>query len=1220
MSGSSSNETPSRRGRWLRRVGYVAGALAALVLIAWVAVPPFVRSQAESGLSALLDRRTTVESVSFNPLRLRLTLRKLAVARREGADSLFSFDELVADISPASLWHRAPVLDALKVSRPHFWLLRDADGRYNIQDLVDALLSTPIEVPRASLNNIEIESGTAVFVDRATGREHKLEGLDVAIPFLSSLPYEAAIHVQPRVKGKFNGSSFALTGTSTPFAERREATLDVGIDALPLPAYVAYLPFPPRFDLAGGALTTRLQAVFAGGGDKGNRLELRGDARIDGLALRRRDGTPLIAAERVAVGIEKIDLLGQDVRIAKVVVDVPSLDIRRRADGRFEWEQLLADAVPAAAPKSPSVANATGATASPPPRPPRATGERPWSMRVEKFLVANGTLALVDEGSTFKSTLVDVAIDAAGIGSRPGEKGHVRIDFVSSDRIAAFSGEADVEPAVPSASGRFALTKFSLGLLSPFYQSALAVDVQRGSLDYASAFTVGAEGNLRLADGEATIMDLRLALPRTPQPMWRVPKLIGRGIEVDVARQHVSIADVQSRGAALRVQREADGAFEMTRIVKRSEESAKTPDAGIWTLLINKLALESITLDFEDRVPQPPAKLALRDLAVTATNVGSAPGVASKVTLRSRVAEQGRVAFAGTLVRQPFGMDGRLDLQGFPLVALKPYVEPQANVVITDGALTAKGQLALHVPPAGDVRAAWKGDATIADFASLDKPTASDLARWKLLALDQLDIAGDPFRASVARIGLDDFYARVIVYPDATLNVMRLVTPGAEPEPAAAVTPPAAPAPATAPATATSAPSQPAAARGALPIAIGRIEVARGNVNFSDLYIKPNYSANLTDVSGSVTTLSTEQAGDVILSARLDHSAPVEIQGRLHPFAKELSLDIAGKARNIDLPPLTPYSGKYAGYGIEKGQLSFEIRYQIESRKLTAENRLVLDQLRFGARVESPSATKLPVLLAVALLKDSRGVIDIRLPISGSLDDPKFSLGGIIVQIIVNLITKAVTAPFALLSAVFGGGEELSTIPFVAGSAALGADGQKRLDTLGKALLDRPALKLDIAGRADPAADREALRRASVQEAMRREKMKSLVAEGKAPASVDQVAIAEEERTRWLRAAYREAPIPDRPRNVVGMLKDVPPAEMEAMLLTHAKVDDEALRSLANARARTVNDALVAKGVSDDRLFLVAPKLGGDAASGGSPGASGSAAGSTPARVDLALR
>ena len=220
------------------------------------------------------------------------------------------------------------------------------------------------------------------------------------------------------------------------------------------------------------------------------------------------------------------------------------------------------------------------------------------------------------------------------------------------------------------------------------------------------------------------------------------------------------------------------------------------------------------------------------------------------------------------------------------------------------------------------------------------------------------------------------------------------------------------------------------------------------------------------------------------------------MQGHIAPFGKELSLDIAAKAHDIDLPALSTYSVKYAGYGIEKGKLTFDVRYQVENRKLTAENHLVLDQLTFGERVESPTATKLPVLLAVALLKDSRGVIDIRLPIGGSLDDPKFSVGGLVIRVIVNLIAKAVTAPFALLAAAFGGGEELSTLTFAAGSAELAPEAQKRIDTLGKALADRPGLKLEVGGHADPAGDREALRHAVVDDAIKRAKMKALVSGG----------------------------------------------------------------------------------------------------------------------------
>jgi len=1180
---ASANQSTAYRStarRWLARLAWVVGGVAALVLLAWLAVPPIARSQLESRLSEALGRPTTVESVKFNPFKLRLTAFKLAIADRAGPQPLLSVDALVADFSAASLWHRAPVLDALVAVRPQLSFARDRAGNYSIQDLIDRALAPPSEPLRFSLNNIEIDDGSITFADGVTGRRHELAALNIGIPFLSSLPYETAILVKPRVGGTINGAHVALEGTTTPFAAHREAALDIDFDALPLPPYVAYLPAKPRVELVGGALTTRLKAVFVETAAGERRLELRGNAQIDGLAVKRLDGSLLAAAARISVGLDRIDIFGRDARIATVAIDAPAIDVKRLADGTLEWMLPLFEATPSASQPAPAAAR-----------------EAVWKVHAGKVSIVRGTVPLVDESSTFRSTLVDVALDATNLGTQPGDKAHVNLSFLSSDRIASFSGEADVEPAAPTASGRFKLTGFSLGLLFPFYKSALAVDVQKGSLDYASAFTIDAAGSARLTDGEAIISDLRLAVQGNKDPVSQVPRIALLGIDVDVRGRKVTLGELQSSGAVLRMARDTDGTFEMTRLVRASGKGTPADDAT-WTLLTKKLALDRVALDIEDRVPQPPFKLALRDLGVTATGASSAPGVPAKIALQAKVGKQGRIAFSGPLTRMPFRMDGDVDLSGIMLTALKTYLEPQVNVVITNGTLRAKGRLSLDVPEGAAMRAAWKGDIVVDDFAALDKPTSSDLARWRSLSLAAADVTLAPFRASIGRIELDDFFARLIVYPDATLNVARLLTPGASAEPA----PDARPAPARV--------DNPP--REALPITIGHIELSRGNVNFSDFYIKPNYTANLTDVAGSIGTMSAEQSGELNLTAHVENTAPVEVHGRLHPFAKEVSLDIAAKATNIDLPPLTSYSAKYAGYGIEKGQLTFDIHYQVENRKLTAENRLVLDQLTFGPRVESPTATKLPVLLAVALLKNSRGVIDIRLPISGSLDDPKFSVGGIIIQVIVNLITKAATAPFALLSAAFGGGEELSTLAFMPGSAALGPEAQKRIDTLGKALADRPGLKVDIAGHADPASDAEALRQSALATAMRTEKMKMLAAEGMAPPSVDQVDIGAGERNRWLTAAYRESSIPDRPRNMLGMLKELPPAEMEALFVANAKVDDQALRALANERARSVKDALVAKTIADDRLFLIAPQIGGDAG--------GTAAGATKTRVDLALR
>ncbi|HMM51386.1 MAG TPA: hypothetical protein PKD87_07195, partial [Burkholderiaceae bacterium] len=307
------------------------------------------------------------------------------------------------------------------------------------------------------------------------------------------------------------------------------------------------------------------------------------------------------------------------------------------------------------------------------------------------------------------------------------------------------------------------------------------------------------------------------------------------------------------------------------------------------------------------------------------------------------------------------------------------------------------------------------------------------------------------------------------------------------------------------------------------------------------------------------------------------------------------------------------------------------------NRQLSAENNIVLDQLVFGGKVESPDALQLPVLFAVSLLKDRNGVIDVNLPISGSLDDPQFSVGGIVLRIIGNLIVKAVTAPFALIANLAGaGGAELSWIGFEPGSSEPGAAALGKLESLAKALVDRPGLKLDIAGRADPAADREALRRLALQRAVKAQKLKETVGSGGDVAAIDRVQVDPQEYPEYLERAWRAAKF-EKPRNAIGLVKSQPVAEMERMMLAHIEASDAELIALANERAQQVKDWLVDSGkVPGERMFIVAPKLGAGAtdatdakgATGatGAAGAVGAAGATTPqaaaplSRVDLSLK
>jgi outer membrane protein OmpA-like peptidoglycan-associated protein len=308
--------------------------------------------------------------------------------------------------------------------------------------------------------------------------------------------------------------------------------------------------------------------------------------------------------------------------------------------------------------------------------------------------------------------------------------------------------------------------------------------------------------------------------------------------------------------------------------------------------------------------------------------------------------------------------------------------------------------------------------------------------------------------------------------------------------------------------------------------------------------------------------------------------------------------------RELELSPLSPYAIKYAGYGIERGKLSVDLAYVVQpDGQLSASNRIVLNQLAFGEKVEGSTAN-LPVKLAVALLADKNGVIDIDLPVSGSLNDPQFSLAGIVFKLIGNLIVKAVTAPFALLASSAGGSGESSTIEFAPGSATLTPEARQGLDKVAQALLDRPALTLTISGESRLESEREGWKRERLRQALRSEKRRQAIAGGASPGA--EVTFADAAVPALLKEVYRRADIV-KPKNALGIPQDLPPTEMESLLLASIVVDEDAMQQLAVRRGVVVRDYLTTRELPSSRLFLGAPKV-----------AAGDTADWTP-RVDLKL-
>jgi hypothetical protein len=454
-----------------------------------------------------------------------------------------------------------------------------------------------------------------------------------------------------------------------------------------------------------------------------------------------------------------------------------------------------------------------------------------------------------------------------------------------------------------------------------------------------------------------------------------------------------------------------------------------------------------------------------------------------------------------------------------------------------------------------------------------------------------------PFAFTADQVALSDFFARVIIDPNGRINLQDIARGDREAGRSLTERDSSKSGKVLAKATADPAADSGSKASsgksaGLPPVTIRKLTLQGGRVRFTDNFIRPNYSATLANFGGGVTGLSSTTGANAEVDMRGEvNGAPLGITGSINPLRGDLFLDLKANVRGMELAPLSAYSGRYVGYGIEKGKLSFEVAYHVDQRKLTAENRLILEQLTFGKKVDSPNATNLPVQFAVALLRDRNGVIDLNLPIGGSLDDPQFSIGGILFKVIGNVILKAVTQPFAVLGSLFGGGAELSSIDYEPGRATIPSAGEAKLQSLAKALSERPNLKLDIGGQVDPEADREGLKRTYLERRVRSLKLRDAgVRAGSAEAAG--ITVRPEEYADLVTRVYRDEKFP-KPRNVLGLSKSIPVGEMEKLIIANAEVDEDDLISLGNQRAQNTKAWLQDKGhVSPERLFIVAPRIG----------------------------
>ena len=771
---------------------------------------------------------------------------------------------------------------------------------------------------------------------------------------------------------------------------------------------------------------------------------------------------------------------------------------------------------------------------------------------------------------------------------------------ITPDLRFNFNGEpfAINAESVPFTPGKktgvnFTVTGLSLENAASFNPIPLNVKVTKGTMDCAFNLDFekkqGEENAYLRLKGTVKMKDVGLE-----DEIGKAYQIIGvKEIDANLKefaffRQNLDIGEIQLHNPSVVVIRDSDSlnlVQLLTHIVKEQkaqvkqdakeakEKSAlpadekKTPNDWSWN--IDKVSVRNGTINFTDTTNN--FKRSATNVNVTLAPINGEDGTRTSIDA-SVGAIGGHIQANGGMVITPFSMDLNLQSSGLSIADLTPYISQYSGAHVTQGTFSNKGEGELKLNLAKAVSFSYTGSADVASLNVTDKQGAPAVS-LKNLAVGGISVSGlSPLQISLGSIALTSPNVNVVMNKNGSINLASLGTPSSAPAPAAKADSSAASKPQPKAQVSASSSSSPA-------INVGKITLTDGRVRYTDNSIEPTFKLNASNLAGSLSNYSTTIKGNATIDVKgLLNGTPMNISGTINPFESKLKLAMKGEVTSLSLPAFSPFSAKFTGHPIEKGLLTYKGTFDINQDKLTSENALVINKLEFGSQVPD-AKDALPVGLAVSLLQDRQGQIDLNIPVSGSLDDPEFSVGGIIVKVIVNLISKAVTAPFALIGSMFGGEDmDLNNLQFATGSARLDEKTIKALNIVAKAMQDRPGIKIQIIGMASEKEDGEGLKEQLLMRDMRyaiyRDTTSATNAKVLTAAQIDKA----------IKQLYSESTAPNKPKNA-----DI--EQMKAFLMKNQRVATADLKQLADRRATAVRNYLIQKEkIAADRLFISTSK------------------------------
>ncbi len=1040
----------------------VVSALLLLYAFVGFVLPPFLlKPQVVKLLDQNLEAKSSIGSLFFNPFTFRLTLSDVALSDKQTHKNIISFAKLSVNLDPTSLIVGKIDIEEFLLQKPYVHLVREHDKQLNLTHLVhtpkkkkqsQAASSKP---PKIHIGSFAIEEGVFEFDDQSLASEYHVEvspiffrlaDIDTAktkedglVGFYAKIGLDGYLDVDARIHSVM---PFVADGTITLQANQLYEQWRYVRDFLSLEVADGHLSFDGSFSLD----QTKLAAM---------------QIKVERASLQKLRIKPKNAYKDVLtlgdMTLQNAILypLSQKLSIESIALSDLYLKAKRDHNGQIDWQEFVQTSFPK------EQADAA-----------QKSEQKPWQVSVKNVQISN-------VGATFKDSVVtpsvittltrlDASVEDFVLGSS--KPFRVQSTLRLNDRFVCHD-KSQITQKPLQLTTDIQCQNFDITHYNPYIDYYAKRSLKRFDLDLKEAVSdLGAQMLLReqnatmaieIKKGAFALRNVKIAKKSTRRKLLSWDSLQLANIEYDSTHKSFSVADTGLKNLHVSLARYKNNKLNFVGLVepKKSQRAAKSKKESSKSVayLLKKVHIDNAAVAFMDKALTKPTRTKLHHVNVTLKNVSSDTKSPIDYTVCAVLNTKGKIKTEGKVRQKPLHATSRFSLRNIALADFSPYVEEMSYARIADGQLSIEGK-ALYAPSKKHPDLDLKGDLHLWDFAVAKSGEQQHIFQLANVGVKDFVIQTVPNRAYVNEIEIDGLYADAYLDANKTLNFAKLIKKQPQKEKDT---------------TNQTQKSKP------FPFTIAKIAIANSNAMFADYSLPIKFKTEIHELQGGVYAVSNDpnEVSFIDLTGAVDQYGSMKLKGSVQSADPKEFTDIEMHFRNLDMSALSGYTAEFAGYKIKNGKLFVDLKYKIEHAQMLGENALLIKNIELGEEIEDENVTHLPLGLAIALLEDSDGVIDIEMPVEGNVDAPDFKYGRVVLKALANLIVKAVASPFKFLGSALGiNAEELASLEFEYGSAVLMPSEREKLDKMAKILTKRPKIAFVFTPTYDHSRDAYALK------------------------------------------------------------------------------------------------------------------------------------------------